>query len=237
MAQQPNWGLSRLSRSHAIRHTHDRTPLYEWSARRRGIYPHHTTNTTEEHPCRRQDSNRRSQQLQAHTLDRSATGSGIWHNKLITNIYIYLSTCWQLGEMDVQVVTLALKVMPLDYSISIHFGFDNYQLSVWSTAVGDPQWFVIVSGTTTGFSRLAIIRNLRFHSSKIKFWICSHAYSLIWGNLTLIVLNQMCGTLSDFVQYEWEEEDVRSYWMTLRFDNIQDEFLGMCSYACLHMQT
>ena len=26
----------------------------------------------------------------------------------------------------------------------------------------------------------------------------------------------MCGTLSDFVQYEWEEEDVRSYWMTLR---------------------
>ena len=53
MSQQPNWGLDRLivevSRSHTIRHTHTlgRTPLNEWSARRRGRYLHHTQQTQE----------------------------------------------------------------------------------------------------------------------------------------------------------------------------------------------
>jgi len=51
VAQQPQWGLSRLvvevSRSNTIRQTHTpgRTPLYEWSARRRGRFLHNTLQT------------------------------------------------------------------------------------------------------------------------------------------------------------------------------------------------
>jgi len=58
LAQQPNLGLGRLivvevSRLHTIRRTYihkytpDRTPLNEWSARRRGRYLHNTQQTWE----------------------------------------------------------------------------------------------------------------------------------------------------------------------------------------------
>jgi hypothetical protein len=44
---------------------HGRTPLDEWSARRRDLYLHRTTQrikTTDKHPCPERDSNPRSQQ-------------------------------------------------------------------------------------------------------------------------------------------------------------------------------
>jgi hypothetical protein len=51
VAQQPNSGLGRLSvdvsRSHTDTHTLGRTPLNEWSARRRGRYLHNTKQTQE----------------------------------------------------------------------------------------------------------------------------------------------------------------------------------------------
>jgi hypothetical protein len=51
VAQQPKSGLGRLivevSRSHISRHTLGRTPLNEWSARRRGRYLHNTQQTQE----------------------------------------------------------------------------------------------------------------------------------------------------------------------------------------------
>jgi hypothetical protein len=57
VAQQPNTGLDRLfvdvSRSHTIRHTHTagRTPLDEWSARRRDLYLTTQTLSRDKHPC------------------------------------------------------------------------------------------------------------------------------------------------------------------------------------------
>jgi hypothetical protein len=56
----PFWGFS-------ITHnyTNGRTPLDKWSARRRGLYLHRTTqhkNTRDKHPCPERDSNPRSQQ-------------------------------------------------------------------------------------------------------------------------------------------------------------------------------
>jgi hypothetical protein len=45
--------------------THGRTPLDEWSARRRDLYLHRTTqhiNTRDKHPCPQRDSNPRPQQ-------------------------------------------------------------------------------------------------------------------------------------------------------------------------------
>jgi len=47
-----------ITQNHTQSHTHTipgRTPLTDWSARRRGRYPHiHTTNTTGEHPFHQQ---------------------------------------------------------------------------------------------------------------------------------------------------------------------------------------
>ena len=48
------------------RSTVGRTPLDEWSARRRHLYLKHTTITTAKHPCPRWDSNQRSQQASGH---------------------------------------------------------------------------------------------------------------------------------------------------------------------------
>ena len=55
IVQQPNSGVGRhivgVPRSHTIRHTHTpgRTPLNEWSARRRDRYVQHTTKETNIH--------------------------------------------------------------------------------------------------------------------------------------------------------------------------------------------
>jgi len=52
------------ARMHTHTHTHSRTPLYEWSARRRGRYLHNTpTKSSEEHPCPQRNSKLRSIQL------------------------------------------------------------------------------------------------------------------------------------------------------------------------------
>jgi len=48
---------------HTQRHTTvGKTPLDKWSARRRDLYPQHTTLTRDRHPFPRWDSNPRSQQ-------------------------------------------------------------------------------------------------------------------------------------------------------------------------------
>jgi len=60
------------------RTTVGRTPLDEWSARRRDLYL--TTHTTDKHPCPQWDSNPRSQQASGRrplALDRAATGIGL----------------------------------------------------------------------------------------------------------------------------------------------------------------
>jgi hypothetical protein len=51
--------------------THGRTPLDEWSARRRDLYLHGTTqhiNITDKHPCPEWDSNLRPQQPRGRRL-------------------------------------------------------------------------------------------------------------------------------------------------------------------------
>jgi len=61
-------------------HTCGRTPLNERSARRRGSYPHSTTNTTNEHIWTQRDSKRRSQKSswpQTYALNRTTTGTGL----------------------------------------------------------------------------------------------------------------------------------------------------------------
>jgi hypothetical protein len=57
-------------RDHTQWHTTvGRTPLDEWSARRRDLYlTTHTTLTTDKHPCPRWDLNPQSQQASRHTL-------------------------------------------------------------------------------------------------------------------------------------------------------------------------
>jgi len=66
VAQQRGLGLGRFTADVSRPHTHTlgRTPLYEWSVRLRGryIYNTNTTNTREEHPCFKRDSNPQSQQ-------------------------------------------------------------------------------------------------------------------------------------------------------------------------------
>jgi hypothetical protein len=80
MAQRPHSVLGtsivEVSRPHKIRqtNTHDRTPLNEWSAHRRGS-TQHTTNTGDENPCVQLDSNPQSLQLRGSRttpLDRTA---------------------------------------------------------------------------------------------------------------------------------------------------------------------
>ena len=57
----PQWAIHEVSRSQITRH-HSRTPLYEWSARRRDL--HLTTdNTHDKHPCPRWETNPQSQQV------------------------------------------------------------------------------------------------------------------------------------------------------------------------------
>jgi hypothetical protein len=64
----PQWTRASLFTrflDHTQRHTTvGRTPLDEWSARRRGLYL--TTHTTEKRPCPRWDSNSQSQQASGH---------------------------------------------------------------------------------------------------------------------------------------------------------------------------
>ena len=84
----PQWARASLF-TRFLDHTQRRTtvgttPLDEWSARRRDLYPTaHTTLTTETHPCRRWDSNPQSQQASGRRptpLDRAVTGFGlIWY--------------------------------------------------------------------------------------------------------------------------------------------------------------
>jgi len=85
MAQQPISGLDRLtvevSRSQTIRHKHTlgRTPLNEWSARRRGCYLHHThyTQQTNIQALNGVQTRRPSNQEAAGLLlDHMATGIG-----------------------------------------------------------------------------------------------------------------------------------------------------------------
>jgi hypothetical protein len=66
-AYSPGWTFGLPFRSFLITHiqTHGRTPLDEWSARRRDLYLHRTTqhrNTRHKRPCPQRDSNPRPQQ-------------------------------------------------------------------------------------------------------------------------------------------------------------------------------
>jgi len=64
-----------------------RTPLDEWSARRRDLYLT-THNTHNRHPCFRWESNPQSQQASGcgpTALDRAATGTGFFNTLLIGN--------------------------------------------------------------------------------------------------------------------------------------------------------
>jgi hypothetical protein len=72
------------------RTTVGRTPLDEWSARRRDLWQQ-TTHTTDRHPRARWDSNSQSQQANTHALDRAATWTGhpikiICHNSVPVSI-------------------------------------------------------------------------------------------------------------------------------------------------------
>jgi hypothetical protein len=82
VTQQLNSDVDRLivevSRSHTIRHTHThtrgRTPLNEWSARRRGRYLH---NRRKSMPSARfETATPANKRLQTYCLDRTATGIG-----------------------------------------------------------------------------------------------------------------------------------------------------------------
>jgi len=85
VALQPKSGLDRLVLrfadrtqldTHTHTHTRSRTPLNEWSARRRGK-TQHATNTRDGHPLPQRDSKPQSKQperLQTYALDRTVTG-------------------------------------------------------------------------------------------------------------------------------------------------------------------
>jgi hypothetical protein len=71
--------------------THGRTPLDEWSARRRGLYLHRTTqhiNISDKHPCPQRDSNPRSQQPTARST------RGLWNQV----IHIFLKFWLQVDQ-------------------------------------------------------------------------------------------------------------------------------------------
>jgi hypothetical protein len=84
MAQQPLVGhgllITKASRSHTVRHTTlDRTPLDEWSARRRDLYL--TTHNTHKRrtymsPPGFEPAIPAGERPQTHALDRAATGIG-----------------------------------------------------------------------------------------------------------------------------------------------------------------
>ena len=66
---------------HTITHSHTtvgRTPLHEWSVRRRDLYlTTHNAHNRQTQPYHRQDSNPQSKQASGHlALDRATTGTG-----------------------------------------------------------------------------------------------------------------------------------------------------------------
>jgi hypothetical protein len=85
-AYSPGWTFGLPFRGFLITHihtqTHSRTPPDEWSACRRGLYVHRTTqhtDTTDKHPCPQQDSNPRPQQPSG----RSPRGHWDRHTKML----------------------------------------------------------------------------------------------------------------------------------------------------------
>jgi hypothetical protein len=81
-------GLRLLSFAITLRHTTlGRTPLEEWSDRRRDLWQH-TTLTTDRHPCTRRDSNPQSQQANnrrptLYTARPPETACHIFHAKTL----------------------------------------------------------------------------------------------------------------------------------------------------------
>ena len=76
----PHYGDFTITHTHTHTHIPGRTPLDEWSARRRGIYP--TTHNTHKRQtsCPRRKTNQQSQQescRKTYILDLAATGIGI----------------------------------------------------------------------------------------------------------------------------------------------------------------
>jgi hypothetical protein len=90
--------------------THGRTPLDEWSARRRGLYLHRTTqhiNTNDKHPCSERDSNARSQQPSGHRP------RGHWDRRSPNSLHKY---CTKTLDHPVYMPTLCrLKILETDY--------------------------------------------------------------------------------------------------------------------------
>jgi len=71
------------------RTTVGRTPLYEWSARRRDLYQH-TTLTTDKHPCPRRDSRPQSQQI----ADLRLRLPGHWDRRPVYwSFYLFFVLC------------------------------------------------------------------------------------------------------------------------------------------------
>jgi hypothetical protein len=119
MARQPLGGLGRLivrGFTITLRHTTlGRTPLDEWSARRRDLYLT-THNTRDRHPCPRRDSNPQSQQA---ATDRRLRPRGhwdrLWMNFTVTQFPSHVSS----SPFAVSVHTITN--LPLFLSMSCSF--------------------------------------------------------------------------------------------------------------------
>jgi hypothetical protein len=97
MAQQPLLGqglrVIEVSRSHSRHTTLGRTPLDEWSARRRDLYlTKHNTHKrqTSMPPARFEPTIPVSERPQTHALDRAATGIGIH----ASSVSVLVSNSW-----------------------------------------------------------------------------------------------------------------------------------------------
>jgi hypothetical protein len=119
------------------RATGGRSPLGEWSARRRDLYlrTHNTHNRQTSMPPR--DSNPLAQQPQTYTLDRTVTRTGyivIWKTKIEQYILDWESANWEVwGELqeEADVVCVSKKITTYTYSWNVNKRQDKaVQISV-----------------------------------------------------------------------------------------------------------
>ena len=118
---QPYLDLDRLSvevsKSHAFLHTIlDRSPLDEWSARRRDLYLRtHDTHNTDRHPwapAEFEPAIPASERPQKHALDRAAGGIG-WHMYCTVLTWQYITEFFLKSEIFQAKVVEKIKIHTL----------------------------------------------------------------------------------------------------------------------------
>ena len=104
-------------------HTSCRTPLDEWSARRRSLYITHNTykKQTAMLPAGFEPAIAGSERLQTHALDRSATGSGSFNSFRKISRKFYCSSCRKLWHPIFFLILKQFSLLPARRYVKFHY--------------------------------------------------------------------------------------------------------------------